>query len=112
MINVDCEQNGEEFFVNVCNVVFGSLCMNDLCVVFKCLLWILFYQFVEGQELHKSHADLFEWIVLVGFLIYCWQVFCVFVEDVFCVIDDFDCVCVSYLFEIDGVVIKVDDYCQ
>jgi len=111
-INADREQNGEEPFANPRNAAAGSLRMNDPRVVAKRPLRVSLYQLVEGEKLHRSHADTLEWIVSVGLPTHRRQVVCASIDDVKRAIGDFDRARASYPFETDGVVIKVDDYRQ
>jgi DNA ligase (NAD+) len=111
-INVERERNGEEPFANARNAAAGGLRMNDPRDVAKRPLRISFYQLVEGQELHRSHAESLEWIASVGLPTHRRQVLCASVDEVLAAINDFDRARSGYPFETDGVVIKVDDYKQ
>jgi len=111
-INAEREQNGEEPFANPRNAASGSLRMNDPRVVSKRPLRVSLYQLVEGEKLHRSHADTLEWIASVGLPTHRRQVVCSSLDDVKRAIADFDRARADYPFETDGVVIKVDDYRQ
>jgi len=111
-INAEREQSGEEPFANPRNAASGSLRMNDPRVVARRPLRVSLYQLVEGDKLHKSHADSLEWLASVGLPTHRRQVMCASLEDVKKAIADFDEARATYPFETDGVVIKVDSYQQ
>jgi DNA ligase (NAD+) len=100
-----------EPFANPRNAAAGSLRMMDASEVARRPLRALFYQLVEGADLHASHVESLAWLASLGLPTHRREV----KGDepfVLTAIDAIDAARASYPFETDGAVVKVNAYRQ
>jgi DNA ligase (NAD+) len=110
-LNADREAQGLEPFANPRNAAAGAVRMLDPREVARRPLRALFYQIVEGPDLHPTHHESLEWMEALGLPTHRRHV----VVDwggVRPSIDAIDRAREEYPFETDGAVIKVDAYRQ
>jgi DNA ligase (NAD+) len=110
-LNADREAQGLEPFANPRNAAAGAVRMLDPREVARRPLRALFYQIVEGPNLHATHHESLEWMESLGLPTHRRQVV-VDWEEVRPAIDAIDRARKDYPFETDGAVIKVDSYRQ
>jgi DNA ligase (NAD+) len=111
-INNDREASGEALFANPRNAASGSLKMQDSREVAKRPLDCIFYN-VQGMELpHQNHYDNLMEAKNWGFKISDYIVRARSTKDIFAFIEEMGVARSQLAFDIDGVVIKVNDYAQ
>jgi DNA ligase (NAD+) len=110
-LNVEREAAGLEPFSNPRNAAAGAVRMLDPREVARRPLRAMFYQIVEGPELHKTHHESLDWLEAQGLPTHRRQKVVPW-EEVETTIGAFDDARTSYPFETDGAVIKVDSYRQ
>ncbi|MCL2723189.1 MAG: NAD-dependent DNA ligase LigA [Polyangiaceae bacterium] len=110
-LNAERTAAGLEAFANPRNAAAGTMRMLDPREVAARPLRAIFYQVVEGPEMHATQSETLRWLAELGLpthrreAVEPW-------EDVMKVITAMDQARVSYPFETDGAVVKVDDYGQ
>ncbi|MEO8797138.1 MAG: NAD-dependent DNA ligase LigA, partial [Polyangiaceae bacterium] len=87
----------------------GSIRMLDSTEVARRPLRIIFYQLVEGAQLHKTHSESLEWLAALGIPTHRRQVTGEW-PVVMTAVHAVDKARHDYPFETDGAVIKVDSY--
>jgi DNA ligase (NAD+) len=110
-LNADREAQGLEAFANPRNAAAGAVRMLDPREVARRPLRALFYQIVEGPDLHATHHESLEWLEAQGLPTHRRHVV-VDWDGVRGAIDDIERARDAYPFETDGAVIKVDSYRQ
>jgi DNA ligase (NAD+) len=110
-LNADREAQGLEPFANPRNAAAGAVRMLDPREVARRPLRALFYQIVEGPELHATHHESLEWLEAQGLPTHRRHVV-VDWDGVRAAIDEIERARDAYPFETDGAVIKVDSYRQ
>ncbi len=98
-----------EPFANPRNAAAGSLRMMDSNEVARRPLRAIFYQLVEGPELHKSHSESIAWLAAIQLPTHRREVMGGD-GDVLAAIDAIDAARAGYPYETDGAVVKVDTY--
>ncbi len=110
-LNADREAQGLEPFANPRNAAAGAVRMLDPREVARRPLRALFYQLVEGPQLHATHHESLDWLEAQGLPTHRRQVV-VDWDGVRPAIDAIETARPGYPFETDGAVIKVDSYRQ
>lgn len=111
-LNVERELEGLEPFANARNAAAGSVRMLDPQEVGRRPLRVIFYQLVEGPQLHESHSESLAWMKEQGLPTHGRGKICTW-DEVWGAITEIDHARADYPFETDGAVIKVDSYpCQ
>jgi DNA ligase (NAD+) len=110
-LNAEREAAGLEPFANPRNAASGAIRMMDPREVARRPLRALFYQAVEGPDLHATHHETLEWMEKLGLPTHRRQVV-VGWDGVPATIEAFDRAREGYPFETDGAVVKVDSYRQ
>ncbi len=108
-MNAEREASGLEPLANPRNAAAGSIRMLDPKEVARRPLRVIFYQLVEGPQLHESHSASLEWLATQGLPTHRRQA-TVPREGVAKAIAAIDEARDEYPFETDGAVIKVDAY--
>ena len=110
-LNIDRTNNGEEPFKNPRNTASGSLKLQDSKEVSKRPLECLLYS-VEDPDLFKNHKEFLENAKNMGFNIYEKYKYSDSIEEIFEFIQYWEKNRSNLPFEIDGVVLKVNDFYQ
>jgi DNA ligase (NAD+) len=110
-LNAEREAAGLEPFANPRNAAAGAIRMMDPREVARRPLRAIFYQAVEGPELHATHHETLEWLEKMHLPTHRRQVL-VDWDAVATTIEVFDRAREEYPFETDGAVIKIDSYRQ
>jgi DNA ligase (NAD+) len=110
-LNAQREAEGLEPFANPRNAAAGAVRMLDPREVARRPLRALFYQVVEGAEMHRAHHESLEWLATQGLPTHRRHVV-VSREGVAHAIDAIARGREKYPFETDGAVVKVDEYRQ
>ncbi|MDX2053324.1 MAG: NAD-dependent DNA ligase LigA [Polyangiaceae bacterium] len=111
-INEAREQEGEAPFANPRNAASGSLRMLDPRVVAKRRLRAMVWQVVEGQAFAASHSQALERAHTLGLPTHGLHKVAEDLEGVIRAIEGIEEKRKDYPFEIDGAVVKVDDFQQ
>jgi DNA ligase (NAD+) len=110
-LNRQREAEGLEPFANPRNAAAGAVRMLDPREVARRPLRALFYQVVEGAQMHRAHHESLEWLEAQGLPTHRRHVV-VGAEGVAEAIDAIARRRATYPFETDGAVVKVDQYRQ
>jgi DNA ligase (NAD+) len=110
-LNRQREAEGLEPFANPRNAAAGAVRMLDPREVARRPLRALFYQLVEGDQMHRTHHESLEWLQAHGLPTHRRHVV-VDAGGVASAIDGIARGRAAYPFETDGAVVKVDDYRQ
>jgi DNA ligase (NAD+) len=110
-MNVQREAAGLEPFSNPRNAAAGAVRMMDPREVAKRPLRAIFYQLVEGQDLHASHSETLAWLDGLGLPTHRKHVVTPW-EGALDAIAAIDRARPTYPYETDGAVVKVDAYRQ
>ncbi len=110
-MNREREAAGLEPFANPRNAAAGAVRMMDPREVARRPLRAIFYQLVEGPQLHASHSKTLEWLATLGLPTHRKHVVTPW-EGVIDAIASIDRARATYPYETDGAVVKVDDYRQ
>jgi DNA ligase (NAD+) len=110
-LNVEREAQGLEPFANPRNAAAGAVRMLDPREVARRPLRALFYQVVEGAELHRTQHETLEWLEALGLPTHRRQVVVPW-DGVMGQIEAIERARGDYPFETDGAVVKVDSYRQ
>lgn len=105
------EREGLEPFANPRNAAAGSLRMLDPREVARRPLRVMFYQVVEGPELHGAHTESLAWLRTLGLPTHGREVR-VPAERLGAELARLDSQRAEHPYETDGAVVKVDDYVQ
>ncbi len=109
--NAEREAEGLEPFANPRNAASGAVRMLDPQEVARRPLRAVFYQVVEGPDLHATHHESLAWMATIGLPTHRREVV-VDQEGVPGAIATIDVARAGYPFETDGAVVKVDSYRQ
>lgn len=111
-LNKQREEEGEPLYANPRNVASGTLKLQDSADVAKRPLDIYLYQLIEKTETIKTHADSLNAMQSWGLKISEHTKTCSNIEAVFNFINYWDKERKNLSYDIDGVVIKINDYHQ
>ena len=111
-INMDREEAGEDLYANPRNLAAGILKQQDSAEVAKKPLDIFLYQLIEKNESVKSHFEGLKLLRNWGLQTSEHTRKCSSLEEVFSFIKEWDEKRKLLSYDIDGVVIKINDYHQ
>ena len=111
-INQEREQEGLDIFMNPRNTASGSLKMQDSTEVSRRGLSAVLYQFVAQNVTEKTHWELLQKMNSVGFKVSQYSKLCKSLQEVKDFINFWDKERQNLGFDIDGIVIKVNDLKQ
>jgi DNA ligase (NAD+) len=111
-LNEERAKEGLEPFANPRNAAAGAVRMLDAREVRKRQLRALFYQVVEGPQLHATHSESLRWMAAQGVPTHRLETSATSLEELVARIHDIDRARESYPYETDGAVVKVDEYRQ
>ena len=111
-INQEREQEGLDIFMNPRNTASGSLKMQDSTEVSRRGLSAVLYQFVAQDVTEKTHWELLQKMNSVGFKVSQYSKLCKSLQEVKDFINFWDKERQNLGFDIDGIVIKVNDLKQ
>jgi DNA ligase (NAD+) len=111
-LNEERAKEGLEPFANPRNAAAGAVRMLDAREVRKRQLRALFYQVVEGPQMHATHSESLRWMATEGIPSHRLQTSASTLEELMAAIQTIDGARDSYPYETDGAVVKVDEYRQ
>lgn len=111
-INEEREKEGYDIFMNPRNTASGSLKMQDSMEVSKRGLSAVLYQFVAQDYSVKTHWELLQQMKSIGFKISQFSQLCTSLDEVKKFIEHWDTERHHLGFDIDGIVIKVNNLKQ
>jgi DNA ligase (NAD+) len=111
-LNQAKQELGEEPFANPRNAAAGSLKMQDSAIVSKRNLDCFIYGFLSDEEVFENHHDSLLALKENGFKISDKVTVCSSIDQVFEYINSMEVLRPKLPFDIDGVVIKVNNYLQ
>lgn len=111
-LNREREEAGEELYANPRNLASGTLKQQDSSEVAKKPLDIFLYQLLEKQETVSNHFDSLQQMKSWGLKTSENSKKCKDLEEVFAFINHWDEARKLLSYDIDGVVIKINDYHQ
>ena len=109
-INLARIERGEAPFANPRNAAAGSLRMLDPRIVAERRLRAFVWQVVEGEEFAGSHSQALDELARLGLPTHRGHRVCHSLEDLWQAIAAIETRRPDYAFEIDGAVVKVDDF--
>jgi DNA ligase (NAD+) len=109
-LNKERDELGEPLYANPRNLASGSLKQQDSADVAKKPLDIYLYQLLEKQGTIKTHFESLELMKSWGFKVSEYSKLCNDIQEVFKFIDHWDKEKNNLSYDIDGVVIKINDY--
>lgn len=111
-INMEREEAGEDLYANPRNLASGILKQQDSAEVAKKPLDIFLYQLIENKGLVKTHFESLSALKQWGLPVSDASRKCSSIEEVFQFINQWDEKRKQLSYDIDGVVIKINDYHQ
>ena len=110
-INIDRSNKGEDLFANPRNAAAGSIRQLDSKVAAERHLDAFWYYLVNGES-HalKTHYDALQWVKSLGFKVNEHTCLCKSADEVWKTICDFSEIRKDLAYEIDGIVLKVNDF--
>ena len=111
-LNMEREEAGEELYANPRNVAAGTLKLQDSSEVAKRPLDICLYQLIESKETISNHFESLKQMRAWGLKTSEHARLCKNLDEVFAFIRHWDEARKALSYDIDGVVIKVNDYQQ
>lgn len=109
LLNADREQRGEKLFANPRNSAAGTLKMQDSREVAKRPLQFFAYNFISVDTNLRSHSASLDYLKLLGFPVHPARQLCQSLDDVHSFVRKWENDRETLPFDIDGVVIKLDD---
>ncbi|MFF2877915.1 NAD-dependent DNA ligase LigA [Gottfriedia sp. NPDC057991] len=110
-VNETREKNGEELFANPRNAAAGSLRQLDPKIVAKRDLSFFVYGFPTAEEFSiQKHSEALDYLHKLGFKTNTFRKTCHTIEEVIEYVEEWKEKRPSLPYEIDGIVIKVDEY--
>ncbi|MFD4707185.1 NAD-dependent DNA ligase LigA [Gottfriedia sp. NPDC058432] len=110
-VNEAREKNGEELFANPRNAAAGSLRQLDPKIVAKRDLSFFVYGFPTAEEFSiEKHSEALDYLHKLGFKTNTFRKSCHTIEEVIAYVEEWKEKRPSLPYEIDGIVIKVDEY--
>jgi DNA ligase (NAD+) len=105
------EKNGEELFANPRNAAAGSLRQLDPKIVAKRNLSFFVYGFPTAEEFSiEKHSEALDYLQKLGFKTNTFRKTCQTIDEVIEYVEEWKEKRPSLPYEIDGIVIKVDEY--
>ncbi len=109
-LNEERKQNGEELLANARNAAAGSIRQLDSSIAAKRGLDAYWYYFVDAQNFgFQKHSDSLNYLASIGFRTNPERRICHGVEEILNYIDEYTRKRKSLAYDIDGIVIKVND---
>lgn len=113
ILNRQREIDHEELFANCRNAAAGSIRQLDSKVAASRKLDAFWYHLPDGEEYGlKTHYDSLMWFKELGFKVNQYSVLCKDIEEVWKFIEEMTEKRAELPFDIDGVVVKVNDYAK
>ncbi len=110
-INENRNQKGEDLFANPRNAAAGTIRQLDSKVAAERRLDAFWYYLVNGESHHlRTHYEALQWVKSLGFKINEHTRLCKNADEVWKCIQDFTEIRHSLDYEIDGIVLKVNDF--
>src|SRR5690554_820406 len=109
-VNEERAQNGQDLFVNPRNAAAGTIRQLDSKIVAKRNLNLFVYTIVDAQNYKKTQRETLEYLNELGFPVNPHYQVVESFEGLSGVIDGFDNLRKTLLYDTDGVVIKVNDF--
>lgn len=103
---------GEQPFANPRNAASGSLRLLDPRLVAKRRLRVFVWQLVEGARVAKRHSEALDWLGALGLPVHRRHKLCRNLDEIRLALRELETVRAQLPFDIDGAVIKVDDFSQ
>lgn len=111
-INAEREKNDEKPFANPRNAAAGSLRLLDPKITATRPLRLFAWQLVDGEKMHETHSESYEWMSSVGIPIHNYLRKCANLDELMVAVAEIEKQRASLTYEIDGAVIKVDPYSE
>lgn len=111
-INAEREAIGEKPFANPRNAAAGSLRLLDPKITATRPLRLFAWQLVEGEKMHETHSESYEWMTSVGIPTHKHLLKCANIDELMAAVAAIEEQRSSLSYEIDGAVIKVDPYSE
>ncbi len=111
-LNIEREELGEQLYANPRNVASGTLKLQNSGEVAKRPLDIYLYQLIEQKETIKTHAESLTAMKNWGLKTSDHSKICTTMDEVFAFINYWDKERKNLSYDIDGVVLKINDYHQ
>lgn len=113
ILNRQRELDHEELFANCRNAAAGSIRQLDSKIAASRKLDAFWYHLPDGEEYGlKTHYDSLMWFKELGFKVNAYSVLCKNIEEVWKFIEEMTEKRAELPFDIDGVVVKVNDYAK
>lgn len=113
LLNRQRELDHEELFANCRNAAAGSIRQLDSKIAASRKLDAFWYHLPDGEEYGlKTHYDSLMWFKELGFKVNGYSVLCKNIEEVWKFIEEMTEKRAELPFDIDGVVVKVNDYAK
>lgn len=113
LLNAQRELDGEELFANCRNAAAGSIRQLDSKIAASRKLDAFWYHLPDGEEYGlKTHYESLMWFKELGFKVNQYSVLCKNIDEVWQFIEEMTKKRDSLSFDIDGVVVKVNDYAK
>lgn len=113
ILNRQRELDHEELFANCRNAAAGSIRQLDSKIAASRKLDAFWYHLPDGEEYGlKTHYDSLMWFKELGFKVNQYSVLCKNIEEVWKFIEEMTEKRADLPFDIDGVVVKVNDYAK
>ena len=110
-INLQKEKEGEEGFANARNAAAGSLRQLDSSIAAKRNLEVFIYYLVNAKDFNiNSQYDSLKWLEKMGFRVNPNYRLCKNIDEVIEYVEEFSKVRDDLPYDIDGLVIKVNDF--
>src|SRR5690606_5289453 len=109
-VNEERAQSGQDLFVNPRNAAAGTIRQLDSKIVAKRNLNLFVYTIVDAQNYKKTQRETLEYLNQLGFPVNPYYQVVDAYEDLSNIIDGFDNLRKTLLYDTDGVVIKVNDF--
>lgn len=103
---------GEQPFANPRNAASGSLRLLDPKEVAKRRLRVFLWQLVDGERFAPRHSAVLDWLGQLGMPVHARHRVCTDLESIHAALRELEAQRSELPFDIDGAVIKVDDFSQ
>jgi DNA ligase (NAD+) len=112
LVNQQRTAMGEQPFANPRNAASGSLRLLDPREVAQRRLRVFLWQLVEGELFAERHSEALDWLGKLGLPVHGRHRVCTNLEAIRAALRDLEGMRGALPFDIDGAVIKVDDFAQ
>lgn len=103
---------GEQPFANPRNAASGSLRLLDPKEVARRRLRVFLWQLAEGERFAKRHSEALDWMATLGLPVHGRHRICTNLAEIHAALRELEALRGDLPFDIDGAVIKVDDFGQ